>query len=356
MTARKTVVTGGHGFVGSHLVERLARRGDEVIVYDLAPPPPDLRCPPGRVRHVAADVRDASALGAVVGPGVDTVYHLSAMVGVDRYLGDPLDVIDVTVTGTRNVLGCALRAGSKVVLASTSEIYGKNPRAPWPEDADRVLGSTAARRWSYSSSKAVAEHMALAYAHGRGLRASIVRYFNVYGPRQRPAYVLSNTVHRVLRGLPPLLYDGGAQTRCFTFVDDAVDATVRAGARTAADGLCVNVGSDVETSIADAVSLAARLAGNGPPPVAVETRTALGDGYEDIPRRVPDVSRAFGLLGWRWTTTLPDGLARTVAWARRNAWWLEPPGNEADGAPHGDVPVARPLDHAVRTDRSEGWT
>lgn len=316
------VVTGGCGFIGSHLVERLARQGDEVIVYDPATMPPDLDGGGYAIRHVRADIRDERALADVVGPDVHTVYHLSAMVGVDQYLDDPLEVIDVAVSGTRNVLRSASAVGAKVVAASTSEIYGKNPDVPWSEDADRVLGSVTADRWSYSASKAVAEHMIVAYARHRGLRASVVRYFNVYGPRQRPAYVLSKTVHRVLRGLPPLLYDDGVQTRCFTFVEDAVDATLRAGASAIADGQCFNVGSDREISVADAIRLATRLAGAELAPISVGTDSALGNGYEDIPRRVPDTGKARDLLGWRTRIPLRAGLATTIEWARRNPWWL----------------------------------
>jgi dTDP-alpha-D-glucuronic acid decarboxylase len=316
------VVTGGCGFVGSRLVERLVGQGEEVIVYDLAPLPPDLRCDLGALRKVDADIRDTATLGAVIVPGVDVVYHLSAMVGVDNYLRSPLDVIDVTVLGTKSVLQFASEVGAKVVLASTSEIYGRNPRSPWSEDSERVLGSTSIGRWSYSSSKAVAEHMTFAYADHYGLRAAIVRYFNVYGPRQRPAYVISRTIHRVLRGLPPLLYDGGNQTRCFTFVDDVVAATVLAAASAVAPAHCFNVGSMEETSMRDVVQLATRIAGSDTEPVAVETTAELGENYEDIARRIPDTTKAQTLLGWHCETQLRDGLERTVEWARQSPWWL----------------------------------
>lgn len=322
MSAARVVVTGGSGFLGSHLVERLVRDGDDVTVFDLTAPPPDLSCGAGDHRRVTGDVRDAEALAKAVVAGVDTVYHLSAVVGVDRYLSSPLDVLDVNVLGTRNVLLLAARAGAKVVLASTSEVYGKNPATPWHEDADRVLGSTATDRWSYSSSKAVAEHLAFAFARESGARVTILRYFNVYGPRQRPAYVLSRAIHRALLGLPPLIYDDGAQTRCFTFVEDAVAGTVLAGRDGAADGRCFNIGSEVETPVAEAVRLAARLAG-ADHPRHVPARVTLGAAYEDIPRRVPDTSRARTVLRWRCEVPLEEGVRRTVAWARRNRWWVD---------------------------------
>ena len=347
----RAVVTGGCGFVGSRIVERLVAQGDEVTVCDVAPLPPDLRCDPGAVHKVDVDVRDARALASVVRPGVDVVYHLSAMVGVDRYLHSPLDVIDVAVLGTRTLLHLAVKAGTKVVLASTSEIYGRNPCAPWAEDSDRVLGSTATGRWSYSSSKAVAEHMTFAHGEQFGLPAAIVRYFNVYGPRQRPAYVVSRTVHRAVRGLPPLLYDDGRQTRCFTFVDDAVEATIRAAAHAAPGVECFNVGSDRETPVLHVVRRIAAIADLEAEPLPVETERDLGPNYEDIPRRVPDTTRARTLLGWRCATDLDDGLAQTVEWARRSPWWLalaEPGAASGAGGPHTEAL------HAQRGHRDAG--
>lgn len=326
MSARRVVVTGGCGFVGGHLVERLVTRGDEVTVFDGAVVPPDLGAAVREhVRFVAGDIRDVDALATVIRPGIDAVYHLAAVVGVDQYLSRPLDVIDTNFLGTRNVLQLATRAGSRVVVASTSEIFGKNPKVPWPEDGDRVLGPTTTDRWAYSSSKALAEHLTFAFVRQHGLAATVVRYFNVYGPRQRPAYLVSRSVHRALNGLPPVVYDQGAQTRCLTYVSDTVEGTLLAGEREEAIGTPFNLGNTRETTVHDVIRLIAELAGVAEPVTGVDAADKLGPSYQDLGRRVPDTRRARTLLGWNCRTQLRKGLVETIEWARANPWWLALP-------------------------------
>jgi dTDP-alpha-D-glucuronic acid decarboxylase len=320
----RVLVTGGSGFIGRHLAGYLAQSGDSVTVFDLAPPPAAAGQP---VRYLPGDVRDSAALGRAFAAGVDIVYHLSAVVGVDRYLASPADVAETNLLGTLNVLRLATAAQAKVVVASTSEVYGKNPAVPWPEDADRVLGSTAVDRWSYSTSKALAEHLTFGYLRQHGLRAAIVRYFNVYGPGQRPAYVVSRSVHRALRGLPPEVYDGGGQTRCFTYVADAVEATALAGNSAKAHGECFNIGSEQESTVAEVTAIICELT-QAPPAQPLDTAASLGPRYQDIVRRVPDASKAREVLGWSCRTPLRSGLEQTIAWARRNPWWLAPAGQE----------------------------
>ncbi|GGU98198.1 UDP-glucose 4-epimerase [Actinomadura cremea] len=321
----RALVTGGSGFIGAHLVDRLVARGDEVTVFDAVPSRDGRGSPRDHARHVTGDVRAADALAEVIKPGVDVVYHLAAIVGVDRYLTRPLDVIDINVLGTRNVLELAARAGARVLVASTSEVFGKNPAVPWGEDGDRVLGPTTADRWTYSSSKALAEHMTFAFGRQHGLESRVVRFFNVYGPRQRPAYIVSRSVHRALNGIPPVVYDRGGQTRCFTYVDDAVEGALLAAGNPAAAGYAFNIGTTDETTVAEVVALVNKLAGVEATPLQVDTAEKLGPVYEDLPRRVPDTVRAAGLLGWRPRTGLEDGLTRTIDWARENPWWLSLP-------------------------------
>jgi len=320
--ASRVVVTGGSGFLGSHLVERLVARGDRVTVVDAVPPPAHAIARK-HAEFIAADVRDAVALAAAIGRDVDTVYHLAAVVGVDTYLARPADVITTNFTGTRSVLEAVNRASARLVLASTSEVFGKNPEVPWREDADRVLGPTSAARWSYSTSKALSEHLALAYAEQYGLPVTIVRYFNAYGPGQRPAYVVSRSVHRALNGRPPVVYDDGRQTRCFTYVDDVVDGTMRAADSVKAIGESFNLGTMVESTVGELAALVCELTGL-PAPTTVDTGR-LGSAYQDIPRRVPDNTKAADLLGWVPRTDLRTGLAATVAWAREHPEWLALP-------------------------------
>ncbi len=325
---RNVVITGGFGFVGSHLAEQLLARGDRVTIADLAPNTVDtsmlFREDP-RFSFVRTDVTDPDSVDAVVTADVDMVFHLSAVVGITHYVNDPLRVLDVNVNGTRNVLEACRRTGSRVLLTSTSEVFGKNPSTPFAEDDDRVLGTTRTARWSYSTSKAMAEHMAFAMHDAYGLPISIVRYFNVYGPRQNPYFVLSQSVARCLRGERPYLYDSGEQTRCFTFVDDAVRGTIMASEDPRAIGEAFNIGSMVESTMSEVVDLVIDTVGHPAVTSAepVDTRELYGSKYEDIPRRIPDTAKAAEVLGWHLETDVVEGVRRTVEWARANPWYWQ---------------------------------
>jgi UDP-glucose 4-epimerase len=324
------VVTGGYGFIGSHLVSALLNRGDTVTVFDFAKNLRDTSIDFDRhanFRFVQGDVTDLSALQEALTPDVDTVFHLAAVVGVKNYLNDPLRVLDVNVTGTRNVLELSHRHQTRVVFASTSEVFGKNPNPPFAEDDDRVLGSTRTARWSYSTSKGMAEHLVFAMHTAFCLPVTVVRYFNVYGPRQNPIFVVSQTVHRILNGRQPLLYDSGDQTRCFTYVDDAIAGTLLAADSDAAIGEAFNIGSMTETTVRDVVDLAIKIANvdSVSGPENVDTAAQYGARYEDIPRRIPDSTKAQRELGWRLQVDVEEGIRRTIEWARANPWYLKDP-------------------------------
>jgi len=315
----KVLITGGAGFIGSHLADAFTDRGDEVTVLDPASDAKvrHLRGHP-RFRLVRESVLNRDILEGLVA-WADLVYHLAAVVGVEHYVGDPYQVLTVNINGTQDVLAAAFRHGRKVVFASTSEIYGRNTAVPFDEDSDRVLGSTRIDRWCYATSKAAAEH--LCFAFGRmGLPVVVLRYFNVYGPRldrMDRGRVVTIFLGQLLRGAPLTVIGDGSQTRTFTYVDDAVAATVQAGLRPEAVGQAINVGSEEEVSIRDLAALMVRLSGSASPVIFVPEESVYDRGYEDIPRRVPAVGRMHEVLGTRAAITLASGLERTIEWFKR---------------------------------------
>jgi UDP-glucose 4-epimerase len=314
----KVLITGGAGFLGSHLSDAFLARGDEVFVLDAGATV--------KVRHLIGHQRFRLVRDSVLSPDildsliaqVDLVYHLAAVVGVEHYVGDPYEVLNVNVNGTQNVLKTAFKYGRKVVFSSTSEVYGRNPRVPWSEDDDRVLGSTRIDRWCYSTSKAVGEHFCFAY-HKLGLPVTVIRYFNVYGPRLDvldKGRVITIFIGQLLRGEPLTVVGDGAQTRCFTYVDDAIRATVAAGLRDGTNGEIFNIGTSSETTIRELAELMIEVSGSASTIRFTPQESVYGASYEDIPRRLPDLSRTRSVLGIAGEVPLREGLDRTIAWFR----------------------------------------
>jgi len=314
----KVLMTGGGGFVGSHLADAFLARGDEVFVLDMGSVK--------KVRHlmdkpafhyIHDSVFNMEILESLIAK-CDLVYHLAAVVGVEYYVGDPYEVLNVNVNGTQNVLKLAFKHQKRVVFSSTSEVYGRNPKVPWQEEDDRVLGSTRIDRWCYSTSKAVGEHFCFAYHH-IGLPVTITRYFNVYGPRLDKldvGRVITIFMGQVLRNEPLTVIGDGTQTRCFTYIDDAVKATIAAGIAPGTDGQVFNIGTAVETSIAELARLMIEISGAKSSIKFVTQESVYGSSYEDIPRRVPDNTKMKQVLGVHAETSLRDGLARTIEWFR----------------------------------------
>jgi len=316
----RVLITGGAGFLGSHLADALLARGDDVTILDVGG---ELK-----VRHNLAHprfhyVRDSIFNAAILDGLVlraEQIYHLAAVVGVEHYVGDPYEVLNVNINGTQALLRAAYKYGRPVLFASTSEVYGRNPRVPFDEDDDRVLGSTRIDRWCYSTSKAAAEHFCFAY-HRLGLPVVIVRYFNVYGPRLDRldvGRVITIFMGQVLRGEPVTVIGDGTQTRCFTYVDDAIRATIAAARSPEAAGQVFNIGSDEETSILDLARTMIRVSGSSSSVVLVPQESVYGRSYEDVPRRVPRLDRMHGVLGVRAETSLEKGLHATIEWFRSN--------------------------------------
>ncbi|HYD47021.1 MAG TPA: NAD-dependent epimerase/dehydratase family protein [Terriglobales bacterium] len=315
----KVLITGGGGFVGSHLADALIARGDEILILENGPI--------AKIRHLldhpaCTCVRDSifnvEILEAMVAR-CDLIYHLAAVVGVEHYVNDPYEVLNVNVNGTQNVLKLAFKYQKRIVFGSTSEVYGRNPKVPWREDDDRVLGSSRIDRWCYSTSKAVGEHFCFAYRK-MGLPVTVLRYFNLYGPRLDRldcGRVVTIFLGQALRGEPLTVVGDGGQTRSFTYVDDAIRATLAAAAG-AAEGDIFNVGSPQEHTILELAESIIALTGSRSAIRFVSQEEIYGSSYEDIRRRVPDVTRMEQVLGIKAQTSFADGLRRTVEWFRQH--------------------------------------
>jgi UDP-glucose 4-epimerase len=325
----RVLITGGGGFLGSHLGDGLLAAGHEVTALDISP---DLKVRhnignPG-FRYLKGSVFDIDLLESMVAKS-DLVYHLAAVVGVEHYVEDPFHVLNVNVNGTQNILRFAHRYDKKLVFASTSEVYGKSRDTPFREDGDRLLGSTEIDRWCYSTSKAVGEPFCFAYGK-LGLPIVIVRFFNAYGPRLDRidvGRVITIFMGQLLRGEDLTVIGDGLQTRAFTYVDDAVDALIRAGSVEAAVGGIFNIGTDRETSIRELAETMIRVhPESGSKIRLVREEEIYGDSYEDIPRRVPDITRMRTILGSEPKVSLEEGLRRTIEWFRKEPGWSTPRG------------------------------
>ena len=325
MNKNKVMVTGGAGFIGSKLVEKLLNDDYEVFVYDVVPLNKanrlkDIKTNPN-FYYEEGDLRDKNKIQQWYVKDATHLYHLASVVGVNLYIEDPLALIDIVVGGTRTLLELASINNTRVLFTSTSEVYGKNPNTPWNESDNRVLGTTSVDRWSYSSSKAVCEHMLFALHRSKNLPFTIVRFFNVYGPGQAPIFVISKSVHQVLNNNSPFLYDSGKQTRCFTYVDDAIEGVIKASRSPKANGEIFNIGSNIETSMEKAINLIVKHSKKNLQIKEFITDNEYGERYEDIPRRIPDVSKAKEILDWEVKTTLEQGIEKIFEWSTKNDWW-----------------------------------
>lgn len=315
----RTLVTGGAGYIGSHLVDRLVHLGHEVTVIDDLSTGnlTNLQAVHSDIRFVEATILDADITDALVA-GADVVFHLAAAVGVGHIIEQPLRSLVINTKGAENMIAACVKHDRKLLLASTSEIYGKTAKMPMSEDDDRVLGSTTVARWGYSTAKAIDEHLALAHAE-HGLRMSIVRYFNSYGPRLDPrgyGSVVANLMRQAIDNEPLTVHGDGSQTRCFTYIDDTVEGTLRAALDLRGEGKIFNVGNDHETSIIDLATTIIAMTGSSSTVQHVSYEQRFGKGFEDTKRRIPDVQRARAVLDFNAGISLQDGLQRTLAWWR----------------------------------------
>ena len=309
----RVFISGGAGFIGSHLAARLVREGHVVSVLD------DLST--GDMRNIAP-LRDAPNFEYRIGSTLDAplvtelvdladvTVHLAAAVGVRLIVERPIHTIETNVGGTEVVLAAASKKNKRVLLASSSEVYGNSTKLPFNEDDDLVLGPTTHSRWAYACSKALDEWLGFAYLRERGVPVTICRFFNTVGPGQTGRYgmVLPSLVRQALAEEPLTVYGDGAQTRAFAHVADVVDAVVRLRANPAAEGQVVNVGSDEETSIRALAERVRDAAGSRSKIVLVPYAEAYAEGFEDMRRRVPDTTKLRELTG----LSLAGGLERAI--------------------------------------------
>jgi nucleoside-diphosphate-sugar epimerase len=316
----KALITGGAGFLGSHLAEALLARGDTVFVLD--------NLSTGsieNIEHLKSDRRFHYAIDSVTNEPVaaelidrvDVVFHLAAAVGVRLIVESPVNTIETNVHGTEMVLKLANKKKKKVLVASTSEVYGKSEDVPFHEDADIVMGPTSKGRWSYACSKAIDEFLALAYHKEKHLPVVIARLFNTVGPRQTGRYgmVIPNFVKQALLGHPITVFGDGSQSRCFTYVTDVVGAIMKLADKEEAVGQVFNIGNDSEEVTIRALADRVKARTKSPSAVVlVPYDEAYESGFEDMPRRVPDLTRVRNLIGYEPRVHLDEILDRVIAY------------------------------------------
>jgi len=316
----RVLITGGAGFIGSHLAEALLERGDHVTIID------DLST--GRfdnIDHLTNHPYFRFAIESIFNEGVmdrlvsecTQIFHLAAAVGVKLIVEQPVHTIETNITGTEAVLKSALRYRAKVLIASTSEVYGKGNAIPFHEDDDVVLGPTIRSRWAYAASKMVDEFLALAYYHEKGLPITIFRLFNTIGPRQTGQYgmVIPRFVKQAIAGQDLTVYGDGLQTRCFLHVDDAVQAILALSDKTQAIGHVFNIGSTEEVSILEiAQKILVLTHGQDNAINMVTYEEAYAEGFDDMRRRVPDISKIKTFIGWEPKRTLQQTLQDIIAY------------------------------------------
>jgi len=300
----KVLITGGAGFIGSHLSDALLQRGHDVTIID------DLSTGSmENIMHVRAFPNYHFVIETIMNQAVmdrlinecDMIFHLASAVGVELIVNHPVEVIERCILGTEMVLKIANRYKRKVLITSTSEIYGKNTKVPFREGDDRLLGPTTKSRWSYSSSKAIDEFLSLAYYKGKQLPIVIVRLFNTIGPRQSGQYgmVVPRFVQQAMQNKDIQVYGDGRQSRCFCYVSDVIEALIALMNHPEAVGKIFNVGNNEEITIMDLAELVKQIVGSESKIVKIPYDQAYEEGFEDMLRRVPDLTRIHQLIGYK---------------------------------------------------------
>ena len=316
------LITGGAGFIGSHLAERLLDKGEQVVLLDnlSTGSMENIRHLKGsdRLEYHLDGIENRQVLAELV-DDADVIVHLAAAVGVKLIVESPVRTIETNVNGTQMILEAASKKKKLVLIASTSEVYGKNTNVPFHEDADLVLGATTKGRWSYAASKALDEFLALSYWKEKKQPVIVVRFFNTVGPRQTGRYgmVLPNFVKRALDGEPIEVYGNGQQSRCFCDVRDTVEALLRLMPLERAVGEVVNIGNTEEVTIENLAKIVKHRTGSASPIQFVPYDKAYEPGFEDMMRRVPSIEKLHAMTGFRPQTNLADIIDRVSAYFRQ---------------------------------------
>ncbi len=318
----KALITGGAGFIGSHLVERLLQTGHDVVVLD------DLSTGSlsniqgvlenSRFRFVLDDVRNTATVHLLV-ESCDVIFHLAAAVGVQLIVDQPVHTIETNIHGTEVVLSVANKFRKKILLASTSEVYGKSEKVPFREDDDTVLGSTRFSRWSYACSKAIDEFLGLAYHQQYALPVVVARLFNTVGPRQTGQYgmVIPRFVERALRNEPLLIYGTGKQSRCFGYVGDVIDCLITLMNCPEAPGRVYNIGATEEITIEALADKVIKMTGSKSEKKYISYKEAYGRPFDDMMRRVPCLDRVRETVHYEPKTSLTQMLESIIAEKRK---------------------------------------
>jgi UDP-glucose 4-epimerase len=316
------LITGGAGFIGSHLAERLLEKGEQVVLLDnlSTGSMENIRHLKGsdRLEYHLDGIENRQILAELV-DDADVIVHLAAAVGVKLIVESPVRTIETNVNGTQMILEAASKKKKLVLIASTSEVYGKNTNVPFHEDADLVLGATTKGRWSYAASKALDEFLALSYWKEKKQPVIVVRFFNTVGPRQTGRYgmVLPNFVKRALDGQPIEVYGNGQQSRCFCDVRDTVEALLRLMPLDSAVGEVINIGNTEEVTIENLAKIVKHRTGSHSSIQFVPYDQAYEPGFEDMMRRVPSIEKLHSLTGFRPQTNLADIIDRVSAYFRQ---------------------------------------
>lgn len=313
----RVLITGGAGFIGSHLAERLLKDGNEVVVVDNLSTGSfsniESFAGHGNFEFFEGDVRNTELMEGLIEKS-DVIYHLAAAVGVQLIVDSPVHTIETNIGGTETVLDIANKYGKKILIASSSEVYGKSEAVPFREEDDLVLGSTSISRWAYACSKAIDEFLGLAFYQQYGLSVVIGRFFNTIGPRQTGQYgmVVPRFVQKALLNEPVSIYGTGRQTRCFCYVGDLVEAIIKLMACDKAAGKVYNIGTSEEISIEALADKIIEMTGSKSKKKFISYKAAYGRRIEDMMRRVPGLERIKETIEWEPRTNLTETLKAII--------------------------------------------